>query len=172
MVLSYNPITSNSIRPPYCRCGNRHFHIHSYYWRIIAKVLIQRFICLACKHTVSMIPNNCVPYKHYPVSIINPVIDGMMLHGKSGYYYELKTQLGIHRSTACRWYNEFCQYSGILATEGMRRLRLQPLPGKAKAIYQSLKSHFVEFGNEFFSAFQVLLCNKPPPIGIFRSFSF
>jgi len=172
MVLSYNPNSGIPSRPPFCRCGNRHFHVHSYYWRVVAQVLIQRFICLACKRTVSMIPSSCVPYKHYPVAIINPVIDGMIVHGKSGQFYESEKRLGIHHSTTYRWYSEFCQHTSILATEGSRRLCLRPLSGAAKCIYQSLKSHFSGFGNQFFSALQPFLCSKPPPIGVFRSFSF
>ena len=172
MVLSCNPDSENSNRPPFCRCGNLRFHGHGNYWRIVAQVLVQRFICLACKVTVSMIPSSCVPYKHHPVSVINPTLDGMILQGQSGRYYECKLALGIDGSTAYRWRQEFYQNSSILATEGSQRLGLQPLSGTGQSTYQKFKAHFSHFKDQFFTPFQVLLCSNSPPIGIFRSFSF
>jgi hypothetical protein len=99
MVLSYDSLSGNLVRPPFCRCGNQHFRSHGYYWRCIAQVLIERFICLVCKRTVSMIPNTCVPYKHYPVSVINPTLD-MMLDEQPGNDGKLELPPEIHRSTA------------------------------------------------------------------------
>ena len=172
MVLSCTADSQNPNRPPFCRCGNHRFHGHGSYWRIIAQVLVQRFICLACKNTVSMIPSNCVPYKHHPVSVINPTLDGMILQGRSGRYYECELAEGIHGSTAYRWRQEFFQHSSVLATEGSQRLGLTPLSGSGQSIYQKLKAHFARFEDQFLKPFQVLLCSKSPPIGIFRSFSF
>lgn len=172
MVLSYDPVSGNLVRPPFCRCGKRHFHIHSYYRRIIAQVLITRFLCVACKHTISMIPNHCVPYKHHPVSVINPPLDNMMLNDQSTKDCESEMPPDIHRSTAYRWHQEFCQFSSILATEGARRLGIASISGTAKTVYQTIQAHFSTLQNQFFTAFQVALCRQPPPIGVFRSFNF
>jgi len=172
MVLSYTPDSENPIHPPFCSCGNQHFHGHGSYLRLVAQVVVQRFICLACKCTVSMIPSNCVPYKHHPVSVINPTLDGMILHSRSGRYYESDLAIGIHGSTAYRWLREFSLHCSILATEGAKRLGLPPLSGTLNGIYQRLKDHFSNLGSQFFRSFQGVLCNRPPPIGMFRSFSF
>ncbi len=172
MVLSYDSVSGNSDRPPFCRCGNRHFHVHSYYWRKIARKLIKRFICLACRHTVSMIPNSCVPYKHHPVSVINPTLDDMMLNDRSGKNHNPAMPPDIHPSTAYRWCREFSQFSSVLATEGAKQLGIKPITGTAHNIYQTLKTHFSGLQNRFFTAFQVILCRQPPPIGVFRSFTF
>ena len=171
MVLSYDSIQKNLVRPPFCSCGNRHFHVHGYYRRIIARVLIQRFICLSCKQTVSMIPNHCVPFKHHPVSVINPAIDSVILDDRPD-----KTQPEIsgdvHRTTPYRWRQEFSQFCSILATEGAKRLGITSISGTDRTIYQTIKSHFSKLGTKFFTALQVILCNQSPPIGVFRSFSF
>ncbi len=172
MVLSYDAVRENPVRPPFCRCGSRRFHIHSYYWRTVAQVLIQRFICSGCRHTVSMIPNHCVPYKHHPVSVINPTIDHMILNERSDTSFEPELSADIHRSTPYRWYREFCQFSSILATEGARRVGMPSISGTHRGIYQKIKAHFSEPGTHFFTAFQVVLCSRFPPIGVFRSFSF
>ena len=171
MVLSYDAVTENLVRPPFCRCGNHHFHVHSYYWRVIAQVLIQRFICLACKHTVSMIPNHCVPYKHHPVSVINPSLDSMILNDRSC-KPQSEIAKDIHRSTPYRWCQEFSQFCSILATEGAKRLGMASISGTGSTIYQTIKAHFSNLGCNFFTTFQVILCSQPPPIGVFRSFSF
>lgn len=171
MVISYDAVRGNPVRPPFCRCGKCHFHVHSYYRRIIARVLIQRFICLFCKHTVSMIPNHCVPYKHHPVSVINPAVDRLLLN-KGSYKAQSERFGGIHRTTPYRWRREFSQFCTILATEGAKRLGIASISGTAKSIYKSIKSHFLNLGATFFTAFQVILCSQAPPLGVFRSFSF
>ena len=172
MVLSYDSVSGIPVRPPFCSCGKNHFHIHSYYRRIIAQVLIQRFICLSCKKTISMIPNHCVPYKHHPVSVINPAIDRVILNESSKKPPEPEISSGIHRSTAFRWCREFSQFCSVLATEGAKRLGIASISGTDSSIYQEIKSHFSKSATNFFTAFQVVLCSHPPPIGIFRSFSF
>ena len=172
MVLSYDAVSGNPVRPPFCRCGKNHFHIHSYYRRIIAQVLIQRFICLSCKKTISMIPSHCVPYKHHPVSVINPAIDRVILNESSNKSHKPEISSGIHRSTPLRWCREFSQFCSILATEGARRLGIASISGSDRSIYQTLKSYFSKLRSNFLTDFQVILCSQPPPLGVFRSFSF
>ena len=172
MVISYDAVSVIPVRPSFCRCGKKHFHIHSYYRRIIAQVLIQRFICLACKKTISMIPNHCVPYKHHPVSVINPAMDRVILNKSCSKSDEAEIRSGIHRSTPLRWYREFSQFCSVLATEGAKRLGIASISGTDSTIYQKIKAHFSKSSTNFFTALQVALCSRPPPIGIFRSFSF
>ena len=172
MVLSFDPSSGNSVRPRFCRCGKCHFRIHSHYRRIVAQVLITRFICVACRLTISMIPNHCVPYKHYPVSVINPTLDSMMLEDQSSEHEQPSVSTDVHPITALRWRQEFRQFSLVLATEGAKRLGISSITGTDKTIYHTIKAHFSKFQNNFFTAFQVVLCGQSPPIGVFRSFSF
>ena len=159
-------------RPLLCRCKKFHFHRHGSYFRRIANVVVYRFICTSCRLTISMLPSSCVPFKHYPVRDINPVLDGMFLDGRSGRYYERIQPQGIHASTAHRWRREFEQHCTTLATEGARRLGIAPLTGIAAGVFQKLKEHFISHQGAFFSPLQVCLCSRFPPLGIFRVLNF
>lgn len=159
-------------RPSLCRCGKPRFHCHGRYWRIVAGVWVYRFLCIACRATISMAPSTCVPYKHHPVKLINPVLDGMFEQGLSGRYYERDNPHGIHGSTAHRWRREFAHHAGVLGTEGALRLGMAPLTGAAKDIYQALKQRLSSISEHFFSPLQVLLCGRSPPLGIFRPLLF
>ncbi len=155
-------------RPSLCLCGKPRFHRHGCYWRKVAMVWVHRFLCIVCRTTVSMVPSRCVPYKHHPVRIINPVLDGMFEQGLSGRYFERVNPHGIHGSTAHRWRRQFEYHAGILGTEGALRLGMAPLTGAAKNIYQALKQPFASICEPFFRPLQVRLCATSPPLGIFR----
>lgn len=154
--------------PAICRCKNRAFHVHGNYFRTIARVVVYRFRCTACLLTISMLPNTCVPYKQYPVTIMNPVLEGMFLHDRSGRYYERTDPHGIHASTAHRWRNEFEQHSSTLATEAAHRIKIATLLGTGAGVYRQLKQHFANQCADFFRPLQLALCRKYPPLGIFR----
>ena len=159
-------------RPSTCSCGHSHFHRHGSYLRAIANVVVHRCRCTACRLTISMLPSICVPFKHHPVGIINPVLDGMLMHDRSGRYYERTDPQGIRASTAHRWRREFEQHSTTLATEAAGRLGIAPLLGTAVKVYQRIKQHFTDQDGDFFSPLQVALCLQFPPLGIFRTLNF
>jgi len=168
MVLSYPAEAGDQVRPVPCRCGGQHFHRHGSYWRKIAQAWVQRFICTMCAVTTSMVPDNCVPYKHHPTELINDTVHGL-LHGRSGRDYQCE----VHHSTACRWRQEFSSHASVLATEGAQRLGMAPISGSPQHIYQQLRGQFSALGaNGFFRALQVRLCSQRPGIGIFRVLIF
>jgi hypothetical protein len=165
MILSFS---GDGSRPSICRCKNQKFHRHGNYFRAIARVFVYRFRCASCLLTISMLPSMCVPYKRYPVGIINPVLDGMFLQDRSGHYYERIAPQGIHASTAHRWRNEFEQHSSTLATEAAHRLNIAALLGTGARVYRHLKKHFSDQYADFFGPLQLALCRRFPPLGIFR----
>lgn len=168
MIQSYPVDAGDQVRPTNCRCGGQHFHGHGSYLRGIAQQCVSRFICTMCGITVSMIPNNCVPYKHHPTKLINQVVHGLF-HGRSPRDYQCE----IDYSTAYRWRQDFSNYAPVLSTEGALRLGINAVAGSAKHIYQRLSKHFeAEPGNDFFRVLQVRLCAKLPAIGIFRPLTY
>jgi len=165
MIISYPTNAGGQIRPTVCRCGKRHFHSHGSYQRKITHEWILRFICTICRHTVSMVPNTCVPFKHHPTTLIGKAVHGL-LHGQSAQAYRNE----IDRATAYRWVAGFRSHASVLATEGARRLGIPPLSGSLTKIHQGLSNYFSEDASTgFFRALQVHLCHRHPPIGIFRT---
>jgi len=152
-------------RPTKCKCKKSRFHRHGSYMRVIAGEQAFCFICRSCKTFVTIIPSSCVPYKHHPVSTIEPVLDGRLLEDKSG--PQLEREHWLYRSTVYRWVNEFSSHLGVLATEGSARLGITPLAGSLRQIYQGLKQHYSSFSG-FLNPLQVDLCRNFPPLGIFR----
>jgi hypothetical protein len=161
-----------SSRPSRCRCGQRRFHRHGSYLRVVARAVVERFICPLCGLTVSMVPSSCVPFKHHPVRVINPVLEGMLLQGRSGRHYEREDPAGIAGSTACRWRREFAVHAPTLATEGAGRVGVGPVAGRARDVYGRLKERFAGHGEGFFMPLQVALCGRFPPLGVFRTLGF
>ena len=164
MVIAHSADSIKQARPTKCKCKKSRFHRHSSYERKIAGEQALCFICRRCKTFVTIIPSTCVPYKHYPASTIEPALDSMIGHGKSGAVVE--HEVWVHRSCICRWGREFRGHLRVLATEGARRLGIGPLSGSLKRIYQALKQHYMP--GQFLCRFQADLCRGFPPLGIFR----
>jgi transposase-like protein len=158
----------DSGRPSACCCGGQHFHRHGRYRRIVAQEWVLRFICVACRATLSLLPGSCVPFKHHPSKVIRPVLTGMLLEGRSGRYFEREQALGIHGSTAYRWAGEFRRHASVLGTEGALRLGLEPVRGHARAVYARLTGAFGGPWSACLGALQAALSRRFPGLGIFR----
>ena len=165
MVISYLADFPEQARPHACVCKNGRFHSNGLYWRVIARQWVHQFICAACGKHVSMVPSTCVPYKHHPVSTIQSALDNMLEHGGSANDL-VCAKLGVHASCIYRWVKEFSCHIGVLATEGARRLRIEPLSGSFKQVYQKLKQHYPL--GQWLEEIQPALCIYLPPLGIFR----
>lgn len=166
MVLSYSAAGIEQGRPSKCVCHNSRFHRHGSYWRKGARVWVYRFICCVCRVTVSLVPSCCVPFKHHPVELISRNLSGVLVNGRSCRAQERAKSDVVH-STISRWVHEFVMQSGVLATEGMERLGMEPFSGSARSLFQDL---FSRFGEVFLDAVQPLWCRVYPGLGIFRSF--
>ena len=164
MVIPHSAEDIKEARPTECRCKKSCFQRHSAYWREIAREWTFRFICRPCKTFVTIIPSTCVPYKHHPVSTIEPALDGMVIQGKSGAVIE--REVGVHRITIHHWVKEFAGQCSVLATEGARRLGIAPLSGSFRAIYSTFRKRHPP--GQFLCRFQAELCKDFPPLGIFR----
>jgi len=168
-MLSYLEVVGKQVRPNVCRCGQKDFHQHGSYWRLVAQEWVLRFLCTHCRRTTSLIPASCVPYKHHRTELINTVVHDL-LNGtsKKGFH-----SMGIALSTGRRWLSEFCMHASVLATEGAERLGVKTFSGSPKRIYEQLSKQFPEQSeSNFFSDLQVKLCAKLPALGIFRSLIF
>ena len=66
-------------RCPYC-AGTEQLVGHGSYPRHVCDeektfaIRIKRFLCTACRHTVSLLPSFCLPYRHYHTSTIQTVL--------------------------------------------------------------------------------------------------
>ena len=165
MLISYPVDRPEQARPHECACRNRRFHSNGRYFRIIAGEWIYHFLCTACGKHVSMVPSTCIPYKHHPISTIEPALEGRLTQGKSG--LELEREHWVYRSTIYRWSKEFSGHLSVLATEGARRLGIKPLGGSIRQIYQRLKQHYSP-SISLLDPLQVDLCRTFPLLGIFR----
>src|SRR3990170_1617307 len=38
-------------------------------------IRVKRFLCTMCRHTISLLPSFCVPYRHYLAGVIQRVLD-------------------------------------------------------------------------------------------------
>ena len=169
MLISYPAEYPEQAQPQECACNNRKFHGHGKYWRIIARQWIYQFMCTLCHKHVSMVPSTCIPYKHHPASDIQAALDNVLKHGCSAYDLECQ-RLGVHASCIYRWVKEFSCHSGVLATEGARRLKIKPFSGSFKQVYQRLSSLFCS--DKWLISLQPALCTYLPPLGIFRPLIF
>jgi len=133
--------------------------------RVVAGEQAFCFICRPCKSFVTVIPSTCGPYKHHPISTIEPVLDGRLNQGKSG--LELEREHWVYRSTIYHWVKEFSGHLRVLATEGTVRLGIPSLTGSVRQIYQGLKQNYSS-PKGFLTILQADLCRNFPPLGIFR----
>lgn len=170
MVLSYSAQEIEQGRPGKCVCQSRRFHRHGRYWRKVAKVWVYRFICCVCRLTVSLVPSCCVPFKHEAAELISEGLSRVLVKGLSARsQVASRGDLALDHSTVSRWVREFVMQSGVLATEGMERLGMEPFSGSAQSLFNHLVSRF---GGAFLDAVQPLWCRAYPGLGIFRSFIF
>jgi len=170
MVLSYSAGGIEQGRPSKCVCQSVRFHRHGSYWRKGARVWVFRFICCVCRLTVSLVPSCCVPFKHESAKLIMEALDRVLVKGLSARsQVVLRGDLVLHHSTISRWVHEFVMQSGVLATEGMTRLGMEPFSGSARSLFSHLVSRF---GEVFLAGVQPLWCRVYPGLGIFRSFIF
>ena len=168
MVLSYSAQGIEQGRPGKCVCQSTRFHRHGSYRRTIAGVWVFRFICCMCGVTVSLVPSCCVPYKHHPVELISEGLSRVLGKGLSARaQVVLRGDLVVHHSTISRWVHEFVMQAGVLATEGMLRLGMEPFSGSARLLFKHL---FSRFGEAFMEVVQPLWCRAYPGLGVFRSF--
>ncbi len=166
MVLSYSAQGIEQGRPSKCVCQSVRFHRHGSYERSRTRVWVYRFICCVCRVTVSLVPSCCVPFKHHPVKLISRSLSGVLVGGVSARCQD-RGGSGVHHSTVSRWVHEFVMQSGVLATEGMRRLGMEPFSGSARLLFNHL---FSRFGEVFMDVVQPLWCRAYPGLGLFRSF--
>ena len=170
MVLSYQGMDGDQVRPEVCRCGQKNFHGHGSYWRLVAQEWVLRFLCTCCGRTVSLVPASCVPYKHHRTELINRSVHALLNGDASKGDFHTA---GIAFSTGRRWLAEFCVHASVLATEGAERLGIMALSGPPKRIYEQLHGQFPrQPATSFFSSLQVRLCAKLPALGVFRSLTF
>jgi len=165
MIISCAREKIEQTRPSICPCKKSRFHRHSSYLRVITGEKAFCFICRSCKTFVTLIPSTCAPYKHHPISTIEPVLEGRLVEDKSG--PALEREHWVYRSTIYRWVKEFSGHLSVLATEGAKRLAISPMAGSLRQIYQRFKQHYSSSVG-FLNPFQVDLCSAFPPLGIFR----
>ncbi len=95
----------DSIARPDCCCECRHakMHVHSYYWRIVARVLTVRFRCGACRATVLVVPDVCVRCVHHTRATIAGALKALQGLGPRA----VAADRGLSVSTLRRWWSRF-----------------------------------------------------------------
>jgi len=167
MVVSYCADAGRPVYPPYCGCKDSklaHFQRRGTYLRRVAEVLVHFFRCTRCMTHITMVPNTCVPYKHYPVREIEPCLDAVV-RGRSAYAVDKHDSPGIHQSTIRRWLNQWITNSALLASVAVEKFS-RLISGDFRGVYQDLSDHYQS--DQFLGDVQVDLCEWYPPVGIFR----
>jgi transposase-like protein len=97
-------------------CGCRNLWKHGHYYRkadrdnpanqSLNPIPIQRFLCLSCKKTCSVLPE-CIPPKRWYSWVVQQIVFALCLIGKS--IYDISTKYLPSRHTISRWINRFQQ---------------------------------------------------------------
>lgn len=116
-----------------------------------------------------MLPSTCVPYKHHPAQTINHSMDAVLEQQRSAYAVE-QSRHEAHRSTIGRWLHGFAAHCAQLMLEGFPRLSLSAVASSAQTVFNALKQGFSDsHACGFFIRVQPALCQRYPPLGIFRT---
>ncbi|MEA3507174.1 MAG: DUF6431 domain-containing protein [Elusimicrobiota bacterium] len=104
-------------------CGSVNVVRHGTYFRIKAGVRIQRLYCNDCGSSRGWLPPFLLPYKHYPVNEVLPVVKRYLLGTTGTFITWLNTcRVNISFSTFRRWLKTLSQMAGKLHNIARRKL--------------------------------------------------
>jgi len=96
-------------------------------------ILVKRLLCKICRHTVSLLPAFCLPYRHYHTSVIQKVLS-LRIQGTSSWSEVRRNFLpyDLPALSTCReWTATFSRASGSYLSHLLKQLaEWQLAPGK------------------------------------------
>lgn len=106
-------------------------------------IRVKRFLCGACRKTISILPSFCLPWRHYQAATIQRVLDLRIL-GQASWSAIGRSFLpsDLPTSTTCReWVGAFAQHSETYLQGLVQQLaRWQLAPGKIEVAVDDLAS--------------------------------
>jgi hypothetical protein len=106
-------------------------------------IRVKRFLCEACRKTVSVLPTFCLPWRHYQTAIIQTVLD-LRLAAQASWATIRRRFLpsDLPTQTTCReWVGAFAQHSQAYLQHLVRQLaRWQLAPGKLEVAVEEVAS--------------------------------
>jgi len=111
--------------------------------RQVIPIRVKRFLCEACRKTVSVLPTFCLPCRHYQTATIQTVLDLRCSAQASWSAIQRRFRYaGVPTQTTCReWVAAFAQHSDSYLQQLLRQLaRWQLAPGKLEVAVEELAS--------------------------------
>ncbi len=106
-------------------------------------IRVKRFLCAACRKTISVLPTFCLPWRHYQSATIQTVLD--LRHSAQASWSAIGRSFlpgDLPTLTTCReWVGAFVQRSEAYLQHLVRQLaRWQLAPGKLEVAVEELAS--------------------------------
>lgn len=104
-------------------------------------IRVKRFLCTACRRTISLLPAFCLPWRHYVAATIQSVLDLRVVRGASWSSIERRfNQTGVPAPATCReWTAAFARQSNPYVDRLLQQLaRWQLSPGHLEVAIESL----------------------------------
>jgi hypothetical protein len=104
-------------------------------------IRVKRFLCAACRKTVSILPTFCLPWRHYQTATIQTVLD--LRFAVQGSWSAMRRRFlpsDLPTQTTCReWVATLAQHSAPYLQQLLRHLaRWQLAPGKIEIAVEDL----------------------------------
>jgi hypothetical protein len=123
-IQQYNEQCANSNRLCSCTlCGTKkHLRAHGFYWRTVSSpdfeglIRVRRYLCLACRRTISLLPEFILPYMRSAVTVIGLFLKARLLDHKT-----LKQSAAAASDNRMpyqrgqQWVRRFCSQAMVLA---------------------------------------------------------
>lgn len=104
-------------------------------------IRVKRWLCAACRKTVSILPTFCLPWRHYGASVIQTVLDGRFVGHTSWSAIRRHFQpADLPTATTCReWVRAFAEHSPAYLHPLLRQLaHWQLAPGKLEVAVEEV----------------------------------
>lgn len=125
-IQQYNEQCAASNPEPPCSCAmcgtKKHLRAHGFYQRWVSSpdfdgmIRVRRYLCLACRRTLSLLPEFVLPYIHSTITVLGLFLRARLLDGKT-----LKESAaaagdsGMPYQRGQQWVRRFCRQAAALS---------------------------------------------------------
>lgn len=161
-----------SHRPCSCAmCGaKRPLRAHGFYWRSVVGagfsgfIRVRRYLCLACRRTVSLLPEFVLPYARFAITLIGLFLKARLLDCRT-----LKSAAvaagdpGMPYQRGQQWIRRFCRQAAALAAALAALTKPPTAPGfVARALAMLVTAGWVAAHRFLFGRLRMHLLGWPP----------
>lgn len=120
----HEQLSDHNPRPGSCAlCGaKKPLRAHGFYWRTISdpafdgRIRVRRYLCLACRRTISLLPEFLLPYVRFAVTVIGLFLKARLLDGKTlKQSAEAAGDCHMPYQRGQQWIRRFCSQASALA---------------------------------------------------------